>query len=84
MSIITPQAKHRRCKETLQEQLERNREQIRALVNENRKIDRAIYMYEDCEKHGVYISDQADINFALENAIAQGREHSERPNGADG
>lgn len=67
VSIITPQARHRRSKEALLEQRERNREEIRVLVERNRRIDRAIYMYEDCERHGMYISDQSDIDFALSN-----------------
>lgn len=52
-------------KESLQDQLMRNREQISELVERNRKLTWALTLHEECERHGIAMSDQGDIEFHL-------------------
>lgn len=67
MNKITQAARQRRTKEVLQEQRQRNREQITALLKRNRKIDWALRLHEECEAHGITMGDQGDIDFYLAN-----------------
>lgn len=65
MSKITPQERHRRSRETLQEQLIRNKSAITTLLEQNRKLAWAIRLHDECEAEGVHVGDQGDIDFAL-------------------
>lgn len=64
---ITPEARHRRHRESLQEQLIRNKEAISELLDQRRKLDWALRITDECEANAIYIGDQGDIEFALKN-----------------
>ena len=68
-SKITPQAqaqaRHRRQRESLQEQLIANTAEIKALLEQNRKIGIAIHLHDECDVHGIVVGDHGDIDFAL-------------------
>lgn len=71
-SKITPEARHRRSRETLAEQLLRNKNEISQLLERNRKIEWAIRLHDDCHAEGVTIGDQGDIDFHLQNDDGRG------------
>lgn len=52
---ITPEARHRRSRETLQEQLIRNRAEISKRLEHNRKLAWAIRLHDECEANGVLV-----------------------------
>jgi len=64
---ITPQARHRRERESLQDQLLRNKAQISELLEVNRELDWAIKLHDECEVQGIVMGDQSDIEFHLRN-----------------
>ena len=64
---ITPEARHLRHRESLQEQLIRNKAAISELLDQRRKLDWALRITDECEVHGIHIGDQGDIDFHLSN-----------------
>lgn len=67
MSKITPEARHRRQRETIQEQLGRCREEISLILDRQRKLQWALKLHDECEAQRIYFGDQGDIEFHLKN-----------------
>ncbi len=67
MNKITPEARHRRQRESLQEQLIQIKDQITVLLERRRKIDWAIKLHDECQAQGINLGDQSDIDFHLNN-----------------
>lgn len=64
---ITPEARHRRQRESLSEQLARCKDEIGEILDRQRKLQWALKLHDECQAHGIHIGDQGDIDFALNN-----------------
>ena len=67
MNKVTPEARHRRQRETLTEQLARCKDEIGEILDRQRKLQWALKLHDEGEAQRIYLGDQGEIDFHLRN-----------------